>query len=139
VSQDLKLRALDPTDREQAVVVINTAADWYREFLPPDEAAGPEITADDWDTEATRMTWYGAFAGDGLVGVMGAEYVHGVALLRHAYVLPRCQRQGVGSILRQHVESQISVCGPKTRSCPLARPSWAAAAARRYRSDCAHA
>ena len=108
MTHDLNLRALDPADREQAVVVINSAAEWYREFLPPEEAAGPEISADDWDAEATRMTWYGAFAGDGLVGVMGAEYVRDVVLLRHAYVLPRWQRQGVGSILRQHVESQIS-------------------------------
>lgn len=108
MAHDLDLRTLEPTDREQAVAVINTAAEWYREILPPEESAGPEITADDWDAEAIRMTWYGAFADEGLVGVMGAEYVSDVALLRHAYVLPRWQRQGVGSLLRQYAESRIS-------------------------------
>ena len=108
MSHDLNIRALVLPDREQAVVVINTAAEWYHDFLSHEEAAGPEITADDWDAEATRMTWYGAFVGDDLVGVIGTEYVRDVVLLRHAYVLPGSQRQGVGTILRQHAESQIS-------------------------------
>lgn len=53
------------------------------------------------------MTWYGAFAGGDLVGVMGLEYVGDVALLRHAYVLPDRQRRGVGTLLREHLEDQV--------------------------------
>jgi GNAT superfamily N-acetyltransferase len=87
--------------------VINTAARWYAEFLPPDEFHDPEMTADQWSAEAQRMTWYGAFKERTLVGVMGLEYVRDVALLRHGYVLPESQRQGVGSVLMQHLERQI--------------------------------
>ncbi len=108
MSHNLNIRTLGPDDRERAVTVINEAAEWYAEILPAAEAAGPEMTAEDWDAEAARMTWYGAFADGELVGVMGTESVRDVALLRHAYVLSAWQRQGVGSILHQHAENQVS-------------------------------
>jgi hypothetical protein len=57
------------------------------------------------------MTWYGAFAANALVAVMGLEYVRDVALLRHAYVRPEWQRAGVGSRLREHLESQVRGVG----------------------------
>ena len=102
------IRRLDRTHREQAVSLINEAAQWYREFLPEAEVAGPEMTAEEWDAEALRMTWYGAFVEDQLVGVMGAENVHDVVLLRHAYVRPDRQRRGVGSALVRHAENRVS-------------------------------
>ena len=61
------------------------------------------------------MTWYGAFAGDRLVGVVGSEYVDDVALLRHAYVLPEWQRRGVGAALGRHAEHRIVGGGPDHR------------------------
>ena len=103
----LTIRSLTPADRDAALTVINMAARWYAEFLPPGEFHDPEMTAVQWDAEARRMTWYGAFKEKTLVGVMGLEYVRDAALLRHGYVLPRCQRQGVGSVLMQHLERQI--------------------------------
>jgi GNAT superfamily N-acetyltransferase len=103
----LTIRSLTSADRDAALAVINAAARWYAEFLPLDEFHDPEMTADQWDAEAQRMTWYGAFAERALVGVMGLEYVRDVALLRHGYVLPEYQRQGVGSVLMQHLERQI--------------------------------
>jgi GNAT superfamily N-acetyltransferase len=102
----LTIRSLTPADRDAALTVINTAARWYTEFLPPEEFHDPEMTAAQWDAEAQRMTWYGAFMDRTLVGVMGLEYVRDVALLRHGYVLPEYQRQGVGSVLMQYLEQQ---------------------------------
>jgi RimJ/RimL family protein N-acetyltransferase len=102
------VRALTPADAEAALAVINTAARWYREFLPPGEYHDPEMTHGQYDAEARRMTWYGAFEGERLVGVMGLEYVSDVALLRHAYVLPEHQRFGVGTALREQLERQVS-------------------------------
>jgi len=103
----LTIRSLTPADRDAALAVINTAARWYREFLPPEDFHDPEMTAAQWDAETQRMTWYGAFSERTLVGVMGLEYVRDVALLRHGYVLPEYQRHGVGSLLMQHLERQI--------------------------------
>jgi GNAT superfamily N-acetyltransferase len=105
VAAEPVVRPLGPGDREAAVAVINAAARWYREFLPPDELHEPEMTAAQWDAEARTMRWYGAFDGDALVGVMGLERRGPVALLRHAYILPAQQRRGVGARLREHLEA----------------------------------
>ena len=101
------IRPLTADDREHAVSLINSAARWYREFLPPEELKDPEMTAEEWEAEARRMTWYGAFAGGRLVGVMGLEYVRDAALLRHGYVAPDDQRRGVGAGLRTSLEAHV--------------------------------
>ena len=107
----LAFRELISEDRAAAVEVVNTAARWYREFLPPEELHDPEMDEAAWDAERRRMTWWGAFMGHTLVGVMGSEPVGEVALLRHAYVLPRYQRQGVASALREYIEERlVGVC-----------------------------
>lgn len=105
------IRPLSLTDRDAAVAVINTAARWYREFLPPEELHDPEMTPAHWEAEAARMTWYGAFVEGALVGVIGLEYVRDVALLRHAYVLPEYQRQTIGAHLLQHAEAEVHGVG----------------------------
>jgi len=104
---ELIIRPLTPADREPAVALINAAALWYREFLPAGEYRDPEMTIEDWEGEARRMTWYGAFAAGRLAGVMGLEYVGDAALLRHGYVAPEHQQAGVGSRLRAFLESQV--------------------------------
>ena len=107
MSSNLTIRTLTLADQDAAVAVINTAARWYQEFLPAEEYHDPEMTPDQWQEEARRLSWYGAFQTDALLGVMGLEYVKDVALLRHAYILPEQQRNGVGSRLREHLENQI--------------------------------
>ena len=106
---NLTIRRLTLVDRGAALGIINIAARWYREFLPAEEVHEPEMGPAQWEVEARRMTWYGAFAHGTLVGVMGLQYVRDAALLRHAYVLPEHQRQGIGLRLRQHLEGQV--CG----------------------------
>ena len=107
VLSDIQIRQLTEDDRGAALAVINTAARWYQEFLPAEEYHDPEMTQDEWAEETERLSWYGAFASDTLLGVMGLEYVKDVALLRHAYVLPDRQRHGIGSLLRIYIEQQI--------------------------------
>lgn len=104
---DLKVRALGPDDGPAAIAVINAAAEWYAEFLPPAELHGPEMTLESWSAEAQRMTWHGAFDGADLAGVMGLEYADDVALFRHAYVLPDRQRDGIGATLLTHLERAV--------------------------------
>ncbi|HAM57118.1 MAG: hypothetical protein A2X51_09230 [Candidatus Rokubacteria bacterium GWC2_70_24] len=102
------IRPLTLADRDAAVTVINTAARWYRDFLPPEEVHDPEMTPAQWEAEARRLTWYGAFVGAAtLVGVMALEYVRDVALLRHAYVLPEHQHARIGSRLQAHLEGAV--------------------------------
>ncbi len=84
--------------------MINTAAAWYREFLPPEELHSPEMDESGWDAEAERMTWWGAFSDRRLVGVTGSEPIGDVLLLRHIYVLPEHQRSGVAGALIRRAE-----------------------------------
>jgi len=106
VERPIHVRSLSLADREATLAVINEAARWYREFLPPDEYHEPEMTADEWDREARRLTWFGAFVDGQLVGVGGLERVRDVALLRHGYVLPAWQRSGIGARLVEHLEKE---------------------------------
>lgn len=100
------VRTLGASDGSAALTVINAAAEWYAEFLTTSESHGPEMTLEDWGEEARRMTWYGAFDGVELVGVMGLEYADDAVLFRHAYVLPDRQRQGIAAMLHDHLEGQ---------------------------------
>jgi GNAT superfamily N-acetyltransferase len=113
----LTIRPLTLADRSAAVAVINGAARWYREFLPPEEVHDPEMTPAQWDEEARRLTWYGGFVAGVLVGVMGLERAHDAALLRHAYILPERQHQGVGLDLAEYLEELVrqepAPCGPR--------------------------
>ena len=52
----VKVRALGTSDGRAAVTVINTAAEWYAEFLATSELHGPEMTLKGWEEEARRMT-----------------------------------------------------------------------------------
>ena len=101
------VRALDASNGFAAVAVINSAAQWYEEFLAPSELHGPEMTLEGWAEEARRMTWYGAFDGVDLVAVMGLEEAGDAVLFRHAYVLADRQRQGIFSMLHNHLEQQV--------------------------------
>ena len=99
---------LGASDGHAAVTVINAAAEWYAEFLPLSEVHEPEMTLEDWTEEARRMTWYGAFDDVDLVAVMGLEYAGDAALVRHAYVLPDRQRQGIAGVLLTRVEREAA-------------------------------
>jgi len=101
-----RIRMLGPADAAHALGVINSAAQWYREFLPADKHHGEEMSAQAFEAEARRMTWYGAFLDQALVAVMGLERVEDVALVRHGYVLPALQRSGLGSALLAHLERE---------------------------------
>ena len=107
VRDRLSIRRLGADHCARAVEVINIAARWYREFLPPEELHDPEMDEAEWEAEGRRMTWWGALIDNTLVGVMGSEPIGEVVLLRHAYILPRYQRSGVASALIEHIENGL--------------------------------
>lgn len=107
VTARIHIRKLTSDDSHRAVEVINQAARWYREFLAPEELHDPEMDEAQWQAEGVRMTWWGAFYNGTLVGVMGSEPISDVALLRHAYILPDYQRQGVATALLKHIENSL--------------------------------
>jgi GNAT superfamily N-acetyltransferase len=62
--------------------------------MPPDELDG-EIAA--------GVAFWGYEAGGALAGIMGIQPVGDVDLIRHAYVSPESQGQGVGAALLDHL------------------------------------
>ena len=104
-SNSVTVRTLTESDGAAAREVVNAAAGWYDEIT--DGEPGPEMTSEVWAAESQRMTWFGAFIDARLIGVIGLEYIHDVALLRHWYVDPAHQRSGAGSRLREHLERSV--------------------------------
>lgn len=68
---------------------------------------------------AAGVAFWGLERAGRLVGVMGLQPVRDVTLVRHAYVAPACQRQGVGS--------RLLTCLRALTTTPVLVGTWAAA------------
>jgi ribosomal protein S18 acetylase RimI-like enzyme len=108
LTKSVAIRACEPSDFPAALAVINAAAKSYRSFLPPEYYHEPLMTPEDFRCEAGRMRFHVAVDPDGgIVGVMGLERVGGIALIRHGYIRPDRQRQGIGEALLVHLEGMV--------------------------------
>src|SRR6476646_2191856 len=103
------IRICREDERAAVVSIINSAAEAYRGIIPADRWHEPYMSAGELDREiASGVTFWGYDESNGtLAGVMGLQPVRDVDLIRHAYVLPAKQRQGIGSQLLQHLR-QVS-------------------------------
>ena len=92
-------------DTPRIYFIINEAAKAYEGVIPADCYHQPYMTMEELKREMNRMTFFGWEAKDGeMVGIMGFEPIKDVTLIRHAYVLPRWQRQGIASKLLEHLK-----------------------------------
>jgi GNAT superfamily N-acetyltransferase len=91
-------------ERPAILEIINAAAEAYRGVIPGDCWREPYMPLQELDAEiAAGVEFWGHEAGGALLGVMGFQSVLDVDLIRHAYVSPNYQRQGVGSALLDHL------------------------------------
>jgi len=91
-------------ERPAILELLNAAAKAYRGVIPGDCWRDPYMPLQELDGEiAAGVEFWGYEAGGALVGVMGFQSVLDVDLIRHAYVSPHYQRQGVGSALLDHL------------------------------------
>ena len=93
-----------PGDAERIHFIINEAAKAYQGVIPADCYHQPYMPMDELKQEMKRMTFFGWKANGELVGVIGFEPIKDVTLVRHAYVLPPWQKQGIGSKLLNHLK-----------------------------------
>jgi len=91
--------------------VIRKAAAGYAAIMGPGFDAETYMSPAQLGAEMDRMTFYAAVNGGFVVGVMGFEPVDNLALIRHAYVLPACQRLGLGGRLLRHIEAEAAKDG----------------------------
>ncbi len=99
------IRECQANDAQRICFIINEAAKAYDGIIPADRYYQPYMPMDELKREMKQVTFFGWEAKGELVGVMGIEPIKDVTLIRHAYVLPQWQRQGIASRLLNHLRS----------------------------------
>ncbi len=103
------MRICHPSDAKRIHLIINEAAKAYEGVIPADCYHQPYMTMGELKREMKRMTFFGWEAKDGeLVGIMGVEPIKDVTLIRHAYVLPQWQRQGIAAKLLEYLKGLVT-------------------------------
>jgi GNAT superfamily N-acetyltransferase len=93
-------------ERAAILAIVNAAAQAYRGVIPADRWHEPYMPPAELDAELGAGVVFWGYEQDGaLAGVMGFQPVRDVDLIRHAYVLPGRQRQGIGAALLKHLRS----------------------------------
>ena len=108
------IRQCDNKDFDSIYSIINEAAQVYRGVIPEERWKEPYMSGDELQREIDEgVLFWGYQEGAELVGVMGIQHVQDVTLIRHAYIRPANQNQGVGgkllSELRTHTDRQILI------------------------------
>jgi GNAT superfamily N-acetyltransferase len=117
-------------DIQRVHFIINEAAKVYQGVIPADRYHQPYMSRDELEREMKRATFFGWEADGEIVGVMGIEPIKDVTLIRHAYILPRWQRQGIGSALLNHLKQRTTT--PRLLVGTWAGAGWAIAFYQRH-------
>jgi len=102
------IRICQPGDIDRIHFIINEAAKAYKGVIPTDCYHQPYMPKDELEQEMKRMTFFGHEVNRELVGIIGFQPIKDVTLIRHAYVLPQWQKQGIGSRLLNHLEGLVT-------------------------------
>jgi GNAT superfamily N-acetyltransferase len=98
------IRSLLPLDFDAILKVINDAAQAYKGVIPDDRWKEPYMAARELGEEIEAgVRFYGWVEGGHLLGVAGIQALKDTTLIRHAYVLPGCQRRGIGTRLLEYL------------------------------------
>lgn len=98
------IRKLQTTDLTSILHVVNDAAEAYKGVIPEDRWKEPYMSTEELRDEiASGVEFYGWLENDVLVAVMGIQPINDVTLIRHAYVLTRHQRRGIGEKLLRYL------------------------------------
>ena len=102
------IRKCQANDARRIYFIINEAARAYGGIIPADCYHQPYMPMGELEREMRRMSFFGWELNGEMVGVMGIELIKDVTLIRHAYVLPRWQKQGIGSKLLKNLMGLVS-------------------------------
>ncbi|MFC1992804.1 GNAT family N-acetyltransferase [Chloroflexota bacterium] len=97
-----------PDDVNRIYSIINEAARSYEGVIPDDCYHQPYMAMEELEREMKRMTFFGWEVNGDIVGVMGFEPVKDVTLIRHAYILSRWQKHGIGGNLLTHLKGIVA-------------------------------
>jgi GNAT superfamily N-acetyltransferase len=98
------IRSLLPSDFDSIFKVINDAAQAYKGIIPADRWKEPYMSVEELREEIEAgVRFFGWVEGGHLLGVAGIQALKETTLIRHAYVLPGCQRKGIGKRLLDYL------------------------------------
>jgi len=116
----MTIRRCRDDERDDILSIINAAAEAYRDVIPADRWHAPYMPGDEFDRErASGVVFWGYEDRGRLAGVMGLQDVRDANLIRHAYVTPTKQRNGIGGKLLEHLQQMSTK--------PMLVGTWAAA------------
>ena len=114
------IRQCNDRDFEIIYSIINDAARVYKAVIPEDRWKEPYMSKDELQHQINEDVVFWGYEEDGeLIGVMGIQHVQDVSLIRHAYVRPERQNQGIGQ------ELLVELCRQTDR--PTLIGTWASA------------
>jgi N-acetylglutamate synthase-like GNAT family acetyltransferase len=100
------IRKCTESDFNTIFEIINDAAIAYKGIIPGDRWHEPYMTSEALRHEIEDGVIFWGFEQEGrLIGAMGIQDKGDVALIRHAYVLTRFWKQGIGAKLLIYLES----------------------------------
>jgi GNAT superfamily N-acetyltransferase len=103
-----RIRPLDLEEIDRALAIINQAALAYKGVIPADCWQEPYMPEAELRAEIAAGVTFWGYENDGrLLAVMGRQDLEGVTLIRHAYVDPGAQRQGIGARLLSYILQQV--------------------------------
>ena len=105
---ELMIRECQPDDIDRIYFIINKSAKAYEGVIPADCYHQPYMPMEELEQEMKRMTFFSWEVNGELVGVMGFEPIKDVTLIRHTYVLPQWQKQGIGSKLLGYLKGLVT-------------------------------
>jgi N-acetylglutamate synthase-like GNAT family acetyltransferase len=100
------IRGLLSQDFNSILRVINHAAQAYKGVIPDDRWKEPYMLAKELKKQIdSGVEFFGLEQKRKIIGVMGIQHVKDVTLIRHAYVVPKYQRRGIGGRLLKYLMS----------------------------------
>ncbi len=117
------IRQCRASDAQRMYFIINKAAEAYDGVIPVDCYQQPYMPMNELMGEIERVIFYGWEVNGELVGIMGMEPIKDVTLIRHAYVLPEWQGQGIASRLLDYIKRLFT--GSRLLVGTWADASWA--------------
>ncbi len=98
------IRNLLSSDFDAVLKVINDAAQAYKGVIPNDRWKEPYMLAEELKEEIEAGVRFLGWVEDShLLGVMGIQAIKDATLIRHAYVVTKCQGRGIGTELLEHL------------------------------------
>jgi N-acetylglutamate synthase-like GNAT family acetyltransferase len=100
------IRKCKESDLNTIFEIVNDAAQAYKGVIPKDRWHEPYMSLAELRTQIEDGIVFWGLERDGqLLGVMGIQDKGDVTLIRHAYVLTRAQKRGIGEKLLQHLQN----------------------------------